>query len=218
MFRIEKIIPKIDINSPAAIFIRHAEKSDLIPGSFDHERGITSLGRLKTKKISQLLKQQQIKVEKIITSPVLRCKLTAEIISQEIDVQLTSSSVLGDPGAYIKNSRQAQAIFAEFSVEAVVKKLLANERLPGFYQVHQGCAKLWHLVVDDLSRVNGNVLYISHDAILMPFLGYITKDCFDINDLWLDYLQGFLIQKFNNELRLYLSDSHIYRLSANNVF
>jgi broad specificity phosphatase PhoE len=210
MFDIKEIMPTVLCGLPMAVFIRHAEKAPLADLGHDEFRDLTYVGQRDTHLLTDWLQQQQKVPTKIFTSPVLRCVRTAEIISEKFESKIFTSDLLGAPGAYIQTPALAEKIFAQYSVKDIIHRLLRQEDvLSGFYDLKVGSERLLQQVVYELGNIDRtmNLLYVSHDTILVPFLYYLLKQN-DTHDHWIDYLQGFIIQLIDREtLMIYFSST-----------
>jgi phosphohistidine phosphatase len=86
------------------LVVRHGIAIDDAPGLGDEERYLTSEGRQKTRKVAEALKLHGVKLERILTSPLVRAVQTAEILARELgcpDVRVSMSLVLGSTMASI---------------------------------------------------------------------------------------------------------------------
>jgi broad specificity phosphatase PhoE len=206
MFEINEILPNLEKNLATAIFIRHAEKAALADQAHDAYRNITENGKQRALLLADFLEAQNILLHKIITSPVLRCVQTAEAINIKFCKELSTATWLGDPGAYIKDPKLAAAIFEGASVEEVIHQLLKQEKLPGFYDIKFGSEQFFKQTFIHLKQnEKKTLLYVGHDAILMPFICYFSN--YSVKQInWLDYLQGFVLQLLDsNRVIIHLS-------------
>ena len=190
---------------PILIMLRHAEKEPLFDDLKDSERSITKLGEKHSSYLGKVLRDVNVSLEFVKTSPLLRCVNTGYAILNEDNnkTRLIHSNYLGDPGAYIKDSQLAEEIFNCYSVEEVVEKLLKDQLLPGFYNKQLGTSVLLKELRYDLEHLVGFGLYITHDAILAPFVGTFTNQ-FITKENWFGFLEGVCIKKrSDDELELY---------------
>ncbi len=68
--------------------LRHGEAGKSIPASAkDFQRPLTESGRQKIESVGESLKQWNIKLDKVITSPLRRAKETAEEVAKVLDIE-----------------------------------------------------------------------------------------------------------------------------------
>lgn len=67
--------------------VRHADAETKKPGASDFERELTQVGKETTKKMALALKKMGIKVDLIISSPLVRAVQTAEIFRDVMGVE-----------------------------------------------------------------------------------------------------------------------------------
>ncbi len=170
--------------------IRHAEKS--LVG----EQTLTQNGLQEAYFYGQKLSQLGIFFDLIKTSPVTRCIQTAEKIVEgmNIDIPIQKSRLLGNPGIFVKDEQKAAKVFNQYSVCEVINQLIQNKHLDGFYPIKQAS----QLLIDDFNTAwltNQSILYISHDAIIMPFVAYINGITEIDEKQIINFLQGYEIIK-----------------------
>jgi phosphohistidine phosphatase len=61
--------------------VRHAVAEDLGPGGLDQARRLTSKGRRRFARLIERLAERGLEIDLIATSPLVRCRETAEILS-----------------------------------------------------------------------------------------------------------------------------------------
>ena len=66
--------------------VRHADAEPKKPGMSDFERELTLNGRETTQKMAKALKKMGVKIDLIVSSPLVRAVQTAEIIRDVLDV------------------------------------------------------------------------------------------------------------------------------------
>lgn len=213
MFNI-KINPALFEDVPQVILLRHAEKSELLSEQSDFERNITEHGKNTTLALANHLAAAPKKIDLIKSSKVVRCRQTAEIFQQALQISsLNFSNRLGNPGAYVKDDRLAAQHFRkrseEYSVANIVAKLWRGEALEGFHTIKEGTQILLQEIQRDLQTSSDTVLYISHDAILAPFISYFLLEPL-VDTHWINYLEGFIVRRAaNGELTIILADHSI---------
>ncbi len=165
-------------------FIRHAAKL----GNSVHAE-LTDKGLNDAFVYGKYLNSNNIKIDRIVSSPINRCVQTAKRIVEGYGTFLTieESTLLGNPGTYINNGDDAMKIFNEHSLVDIINMQLSKQELYGFNNIDEATQNL----LSYMKKKGDNVLYISHDAIITPFIHYIENiDSIEANDI-VDYLCGY---------------------------
>ena len=170
--------------------IRHAEKS--LVG----KQKLTKNGLQEAFFYGRKLSRTGIFFDLIKTSPVTRCLQTAEKIVEgmNIDIPIQESCLLGNPGIFVKDDQKAAKVFNQHSVCEVINQLIQNKHLEGFYPIKPAS----QLLIDEFNTArltNQSILYISHDAIIMPFVAYINGITKIDEKQIVHFLQGYEIIK-----------------------
>jgi len=194
------------------LLIRHAEKSLL------GEQGLTNQGINDALNYGKDLKHQSVYFDEIISSPVKRCMQTAEKIIEGLgcNIKIQKSHLLGDPGMFIADAKKAAEAFDEFTVCEVINFMLKREKIPGFLLIDKACIPM----IDNVQRkiaLNKSILYISHDAIIMPFIAYISEIKVIKESEIINYLGAYVLEKSDNK-GLHLTAKSVVSLSLNNAF
>jgi phosphohistidine phosphatase len=79
--------------------IRHGIAIDQPPGLSDEDRYLTEEGRRKTARVGEVLRQRIGRLDRILTSPLVRAVQTAEIFARELDCFDVLVSLALRPGA-----------------------------------------------------------------------------------------------------------------------
>jgi len=172
------------------LLIRHAEKTLIGTGN------LTQKGLDDASNYGKELTQQGISFDRVISSPIKRCVQTSENIIKGMGsaIKIQESTLLGNPGIFVTDDQQAGKVFETLSVCTVINHTLQGKVLPGFLPIDKACKKLINEIQTQIDA-NKSSLYVSHDAIIMPFIGYILK----INQFTeaeiVDYLNGYTIKK-----------------------
>jgi len=162
--------------------IRHAEKSD----SSVHAK-LTSRGLNDSYLYGKNLKSNNIKINLIISSPIDRCIQTAKKISEGYGgIKIEESTLLGNPGIFVNDGDSAMKIFNNYKLLDIINIQLSRKELDGFNNIDIATQKLLLF----MKNQKDNILYISHDAIITPFINCIGNvDNIEENDI-VDYLCG----------------------------
>ncbi len=162
--------------------VRHAEKLD----SSVHAK-LTSKGLSDSYLYGENLKSNNIKIDLIISSPIERCIQTAKKISEGYgDIKIKESTLLGNPGIFVNNGDKAMEIFNNYKLVDIINMQLSGQELNGFNKIDVATKKLLLF----MENQRDNILYISHDAIITPFINCIGNvNNIEENDI-VDYLCG----------------------------
>ncbi len=147
--------------------IRHAEKLDNSVHSKLTEKGLKD-SFLYGKKI----KDNNVKIDLIISSPIERCLQTAQEISNGYGgIQIEESTLLGNPGIFVNDGDKAMEIFNQYRLLDIINMQLSEQPLAGFNDIKIATQKL----IQFMEKRDINIMYISHDAIITPFISYILN-------------------------------------------
>ncbi|MBI2892189.1 MAG: phosphohistidine phosphatase SixA [Deltaproteobacteria bacterium] len=132
------------------LLVRHGIAIDEEPGLGDEERYLTPEGRVKTRKVAELLAGRGVGIDRILTSPLVRATQTAEIVAREVgceDVRVTLALV---PGATLssvdaalaagKSSGTLALVGHEPSMSAIAAHLMGLGRFPRPFKKAGVCA------------------------------------------------------------------------------
>lgn len=75
-------------------FLRHGDAEDKKPGQSDAERRLTSLGTQQAQDAGRWLSEKGIKVDAIVSSPLVRARQTAEPVAAALQAQMTDDERL----------------------------------------------------------------------------------------------------------------------------
>jgi len=163
--------------------IRHAQKID----SSVHSK-LTEKGLYDSFLYGKRLKFDNIKIDLIVSSPIERCIQTAQKISEGYGkICIEESTLLGNPGIFINNSNNAMEIFNKHELRDIINMQLSMQELDGFNKIDIATQTL----LSFMTSKTDNILYITHDAIILPFINFIENiNNINKNDM-VDYLHGY---------------------------
>lgn len=170
-----------------ALLLRHAERPPIAPGELGAElpltpRGVTLAGALGHSLGAALCG--------IHTSPVRRCRETAEALQQGAGasaLQILDDRMLGDPGAFVTDPARAWQHWRERGNERVVELLAwGSDQLPGLAAPFSAAQDLaTHVLANTESGVH---VFVTHDAILLPTVARLLPGVAD-RTWWPDFLE-----------------------------
>lgn len=174
--------------------IRHAHKENSNVHSKLSPKGITD-----SRNYGMTLKKNNIKISKIITSPIIRCVETANYIKETYgDLEVLESTLLGNPGVFISDSDKAMKIFETHSLIEIINMQLSNNTIEGFKNTKIAINELEKFILSE----SDNTLFISHDAIITPFIFSLNNKVNILESDIVKYLDGFKICKEKNILSI----------------
>lgn len=92
------------------LILRHAKSSWKKPGLADQDRPLNKRGKRDAPRMGQLVEQEDLVPDLIITSTAKRARVTAELVAEnsgyEGEIQLERSFYMGYPEAYLEVLRQ----------------------------------------------------------------------------------------------------------------
>lgn len=187
-------------DKPIAVLMRHAEREEIPANEFGNDVVLTESGR---EACVALAKKIPYAIRNLYSSPVKRCLQTAELfLPFSKAVVVVQSSLLGDPGIFIKNFEQVHQHFMRHTPAYIVRQLLNDQaNPPGFCDSTE--LTVYQLINFLLtsSTQQGFSLFVTHDSILMVVLGILFTDI-ELNMLWPDYLNMLFVWREGNNLCL----------------
>ena len=187
------------INSFIAI-IRHAEKLIKTKNKAENSIILTEKGKKNAKDFGREFLTLYNDLSFIKTSPIKRCVKTAELVLQGANknLEIILSNNLGDPGVFVIDNNLASELFKNNSCEKIVQYQIERKNLDGMRDIKSGVRILLEEILSNLKNIGERGIYITHDAILVPFISYLTGDL-DPSTNWIDYLEGIYIWTQNED-------------------
>lgn len=184
-----------------ALMVRHAERPNFSVLNFRGDTPITGKGLADSRHLGTELIGQRL--TGVFSSPVLRCLQTSGGILEGAGLSLpvTTRKLLGEPGSYIVNPLLVFTYFLRADVPCVIRKFIARGSMNGFAPLREGSVRILNELLADLSRPGVRNLYVSHDAVLAPFISYFTGNKFG-EDEWVDFLDGIFLTVDEDGVRL----------------
>lgn len=205
--RPDSIIPVLKGNEwdSCVIFVRHAERGPIFRGESDvGNQMLTENGRIASfnfgKELANLTKKFDIS---LFSSPIIRCQDTMAELSSgaEWNLEPVQSILLGDPGAYIHDTKLTDEIYAKSSARNLIMRYLNGEMLPGHRTSKEGTNLILKYFSSMLKKDSSLSLCVSHDAVIVMFLNEMTG--FSFENTWVDFLEGIVILRKGTEYCLY---------------
>ncbi len=204
--KVAKVLAKnlkfISPGTSYAMIIRHAERPNFSVLNFRQDTQITEKGLKDSQALGKGLRE--LSLTGIYSSPVLRCLQTSSGIIQGANLDhlpITTRERLGEPGSYIVNPLIVFSYFLTSDVSTVIRKFISRGRMMGFMPLREGGIRILKEIIGDISRPNTRNLYVSHDAVLAPFISFFTGEVFGEDD-WIDYLDGVFVAVKDDKVSL----------------
>lgn len=154
---------------PVALLMRHAERPSIAPGEHGTDLSLTASGRLRAELLGATL---GARILSISTSPVRRCRETAEALRRgaNIKVRIVDDHLLGDPGVFVLDPELAWTHWKTLGHEAVVEHIAYEAPpLPGLAPARTAALKLVRHMYRTLHNSPAGLrIFVTHDAVLLP--------------------------------------------------
>lgn len=167
--------------------LRHADREAIAPGDTGRSTPLTDVGERRALALRQHLADSGQAPSWGLSSPLLRCTRTAALLG----VHATSSTLLGAPGCFVIDEARGGEVFAQHGVDVVVRAQLEGETWGCTRPLGDGARLLLEALREHMSAQDGTGVAISHDAVLMPAIAWLTGERFV--DSWLAPLDGVVI-------------------------
>ena len=173
------------------ILLRHAEKAQLTKDITEPELPLTAKGIEDAKSLGMLLRNQGHSEHLCFNvSPRKRCIQTARYIAMGAGITeplILTNHNLGSPGPFVIDHEIGYKVFNNAPLKEVVRKFIMGDQQGCFLPMEKGCQNLYDYLTSN-SDSNSISIYISHDAIIIPFVYWLTSE--DLVESWLPPLGG----------------------------
>jgi broad specificity phosphatase PhoE len=175
-----------------AVLIRHADRDKIPDGSFGNEVLLNRKGVENSIAFGEKLKD--VKINRIFTSPILRCIQTAEFIEEghgsDLTYHITKS--LGDPGLHIADDKMAGEFILKHGFDVMYRKFVNGEEIPGVSSL-QEFEKQMTSFIERNTTDSGVTFFVTHDSVIAFYDFCLSKKEY-IRDNWVDYLSGMVLK------------------------
>jgi hypothetical protein len=193
------MIVKSPFHKGDIILLRHAEKAVLTKDVTEPELPLTAKGVEDAEFLGMLLRKHGHSQElKFFVSPRMRCIQTAKCIAIGAGISdslIITNHNLGSPGPFVIDHEIGYNVFSNASLEEIIRKFMIGDQQGCFLPLETGCQNL-HDYLTSNSDSDSLSIFISHDAIIIPFIYWLTSQ--DLIESWLPPLGGIHI---SNETR-----------------
>lgn len=191
-----------NLQSPASLLIRHAERPDIPSREVDHMIKITDQGRISAEELGREIGN---KLTSVTTSPLPRCLDTSEAIikgSGKISMPISLNWRLGNPGVWVTDDEAARSEFLKYGYDGMIRNLAEGRNLSGFRPLKHGVDLLLGCVLNQTSEGTGISVFISHDAVIAPLIGYMLGKS-NPGEITPGYLEGALLCRTESGIRFF---------------
>jgi len=173
-------------SGPRVLLLRHSDRYDIPEGDSGALIALTPAGEQRARGLGSVLGETPAWA---VSSPLLRCMRTAELLG----VPPTPSHHLGDPGPFVTDSKTGARVFGEVGTSNVVYAQIRGETWGCMRPLPEGASLLLAVLHRHLTSNQGTGIAVSHDAIVMPFIAWITG--YNFSNDWLRPLDGVVVCK-----------------------
>lgn len=202
---LERTLKLWPTSRPIALLIRHAEREEIPAGKFGRNCPITENGVLSSRELGERFLRGRL--DSIHVSPLPRCQQTAEAIIEGTDYQpgegmvIEHSNLLGEPGPFVVDGKEAGKHFLQQGTKNVLAQMLEGKKLPGIRNLAEGSELLLNHILDNTLGNDGCHLFVSHDAIIIPFIHELMEGGYRLSK-WLAPLDGCMLYIDNDGVHM----------------
>ncbi len=184
------------------LIVRHAERPTIPPSEVGSEVLLTEQGKRDCRIFGKLVSQPVISMK---TSPIGRCRQTAELIADAVGIASSNIEVtrlLGDPGFVIEDGELAWRHWQEKGHDAVNQHLLAgSDKWLGFADLEHAVKAVCDQIKTLLSQSkSGTHIWVTHDTILATLASRTQQEPLSLAE-WPEFL-GYLEISLSDNGRL----------------
>ena len=189
---LEQIKKQYSENDKFSLLIRHADRDKIPVGSFGNEVLLNEKGKERALDFGKSL--SNLKINKILTSPIDRCVETAEQIMKGYGkiVEIEKTQALGAPGLHIFDEKIAGDFFLTAGFDEMYHRIINDISIPGMPNAEQ-FNKLMTDFLTENTKENGLTLFVTHD-LLIAFYHYSINKKIYTQENWVNYLGGIIFK------------------------
>ncbi|KAA6310470.1 hypothetical protein EZS27_038230 [termite gut metagenome] len=175
-----------------SLLIRHADRDKISTGSFGNEVMLNEVGKANALKFGEAL--SDLKINKIMTSPISRCVQTAELIARSYGkaVDIIETKALGAPGLHITDEEIAGKFFIEQGFEELYRRIINDIPIPGIPTAKQFNQLMTVFLIEN-TKEKGLTIFVTHD-LLIAFYHYSINKTIYTRENWVNYLSGLILR------------------------
>lgn len=175
-----------------SLLIRHGDRDKIPHGSFGNEVLLNKKGKQNALKFGENI--TELKVNKILTSPVGRCVQTAELIAKGYgrNIEIIETTALGAPGLHIYDEVDAGKFILKYGFDEMYKRFISEAEIPGVPTIAELNQSITNFLNQNTSQ-NGLTIFVSHDM-LIAFYHYSINKTVYTKENWIQYLTGLILK------------------------
>jgi broad specificity phosphatase PhoE len=189
---INEILKHYTENCSLSLLIRHADRDNIPQGSFGNDVLLNSQGKLNSLRFGESI--SELKVNRILTSPIGRCIQTAEYIAKGYrnSIEIIETTALGAPGLHISDEKVAGDFFLNYGFDEVYKQFLQENNIPGITKAGELNKSITNFLNEN-SDTKGITIFVTHDMLIAFYHYTINKQVYT-KENWVKYLTGILLK------------------------
>lgn len=189
---IKQIVKHYSENSKLSLLIRHGDRDKIPEGSFGNEVLLNEKGKLNSFKFGESM--SNIKINKILTSPVGRCVQTAKQIAKGhgSTIEIIETKAMGAPGLHINDEKAAGEFFLNFGFDEMYQRYLNEMEIPGIPKITDINRSITSFLTENTDQ-NGLTIFVTHDMLIAFYYYSINKTIFT-KEHWVSYLSGLILE------------------------
>lgn len=171
------------------LLLRHSVRVALPPGDVGNALPITEIGRQLAVALGQLM---QGKLQTLHSSPLIRCRQTAQAISTGAgsSLEIVDDRFLGDPGVFVIDSEAAWINWEKLGHEGVMRHLVSEaEALPGMAKPDEAARQLLKHMFAAAGDRSGIHVFVTHDSLVTTTAARLLGQPLGMDD-WPWYLEA----------------------------
>lgn len=175
-----------------SLLIRHGDRDQIPSGSFGNEILLNEKGKSNSIKFGESL--AELKINRILTSPVSRCVQTAEFIVKGYGqvVEISETKALGAPGLHINDEIVAGDFFLKHGFDEMYKRYTDEMEVPGIPSINSLHNSISSYLTENTTD-NGLTIFVTHDM-LIAFYHYSIDKTIYTKENWIEYLSGLILK------------------------
>jgi broad specificity phosphatase PhoE len=175
-----------------SLLIRHGDRDKIPQGSFGNEVMLNEKGVQRSLKFGEEF--AELKVNRILTSPIERCVQTAEAIRKGYgrNLDIIETTALGAPGLHINDEKIAGEFLLNYGFDEMYRQFLQEVEIPGIPTINGLNKSITHFLTEQSNQI-GITIFVTHDM-LIAFYHYSINKTIYTKDNWVKYLSGLLLK------------------------
>jgi broad specificity phosphatase PhoE len=187
---IYKLLQQSSEEDKISLLIRHSDRYDIPNGSEGRDVPLNKNGKLNAMKFGE--KISAYKLNKIITTPLDRCRQTAECIAKGYGqaIEIEPSNTFG--GLHLSDWKKANEFLSKEGYPEWYKRIINDVSVEGIQSAVQ-YNKLMTGFLTENTTENGLTIFVSHDFLIAYYHYSLDKTIYSW-DNWVKYLSGLILK------------------------